>query len=157
MSRPTVKTFNVNTHRGKKASEIRQLKADALKRRMESLSVGEREVAIACGHEKRDVVSRWRAGTSWPYLATEEKLEEALKVPKGFFVRIGKGMIYDEALRIPFLKKEKEDIPLTHEQREKLASYFATIDKNWQELAKMLETLGVTIRVGQVGESKKVE
>jgi transcriptional regulator with XRE-family HTH domain len=77
----------------------RARKAEALRRRMSEMAVTEEKVAELCGLKSRDAVTKWRAGKYWPYLAGEHALEDVLTVPRGFFVRIGDGMEYEEALQ----------------------------------------------------------
>ena len=79
-------------------NEIKQLKAEALKRRMGELDLGELDLAQKCGFTKRDAVTKWRAGVSWPYAPGEAVLEQALKASVGFFARIAEGIEYEKAL-----------------------------------------------------------
>jgi len=67
---------------------------------MAEKGMGEREIATRCGLTSRDAVTKWRAGVIWPKPLTEEKLEQVLACPKGFFARIGAGLSYEDALAV---------------------------------------------------------
>jgi transcriptional regulator with XRE-family HTH domain len=84
---------------GQQDKEHRARKAEALRRRMSALAVTEEKVAELCGLKSRDAVTKWRAGKYWPYQAGEHVLEDVLRLPRGFFFRIGDGMEYEAALQ----------------------------------------------------------